>query len=44
MLGLASSAADLSMNVARMTLRKPSQRAALERAGAMLKGFAKRPA
>ena len=39
MLGLASSAADLSMNVARMTLRKPSQRAALERAGAMLKGF-----
>ena len=39
MLGLASSAADLSMNVARMTLRKPSQRAALERAGVMLKGF-----
>ncbi|MCL4746561.1 MAG: hypothetical protein KJZ83_14270 [Burkholderiaceae bacterium] len=39
MLGLASSAADMSVNVARMTLRKPSQRAALERAGAMLKGF-----
>ncbi len=39
MLGLAGSAADMSMNVARMTLRKPSQRAALERAGAMLKGF-----
>lgn len=39
MMGLASSAADMSMNVARMTLRKPSHRAALERAGAMLKGF-----
>ena len=39
MLGMASTAADLSMLVARLTLRKPSQRAALERAGAMLKEF-----
>jgi len=38
-MGIASTAADLSMNVARMTLRKPAQRAALERAGAMLRGF-----
>lgn len=38
-MGVASTAADLSMNVARMTLRRPAQRAALERAGAMLKGF-----
>jgi transcriptional regulator with XRE-family HTH domain len=38
-MGIASTAADLSMNVARMTLRKPTQRAALERAGAMLRGF-----
>lgn len=36
---IASSAADLSMNVAKMTLRRPSQRAALERAGALLRGF-----
>jgi transcriptional regulator with XRE-family HTH domain len=27
------------MNVAKMTLRRPSQRAALERAGALLRGF-----
>jgi len=38
-MGIASTAADLSMNVARMTLRRPTQRAALERAGAMLRGF-----
>jgi transcriptional regulator with XRE-family HTH domain len=36
---IASSAADMSLNVAKMTLRKPSQRAALERAGALLRGF-----
>ncbi len=38
-MGIASTAADLSMNVARLTLRRPAQRAALERAGAMLRGF-----
>jgi len=38
-MGVASTAADLSMNVARLTLRRPAQRAALERAGAMLRGF-----
>ena len=38
-LDIASSAADLSMNVAKMTLRRPSQRAALERAGALLRDF-----
>ena len=36
---LASSAADLSINVAKMTLRKPSQRAMLERAGSLLRKF-----
>ncbi len=36
---IASSAADMSLNVAKMTLRRPSQRAALERAGALLRGF-----
>lgn len=38
-MGVASTAADLSMNVARLTLRRPAQRAALERAGAMLRDF-----
>ena len=38
-LDIASSAADMSLNVAKMTLRRPSQRAALERAGALLRGF-----
>ena len=36
-LGLASSAADLSLNVAKMRLRSPAQRAALSRAGALLR-------